>query len=327
MAKYRGRILLVIAALLLLGIIAYSYVYQGRQPLVRKKVSVIVYGDNVQRWENFQQGINQAALDLNAEVTFLTMTDDIGVGEQQSLVNREARNKAEGLIVAAVNSKEMIEPIEEINKQIPVVMAETGIYEEKVIYEEVADVPYVSADNREMGEKLAEIIMSENDKNEPIYLVDINKQRNPIEVRKEGLTKLLENSGYRITYWQPEDSSAVLPFVEEQQKLAAPGVIVALDELALEAIIDGTPKLQEGFAIYGIGSTAKIVYYLDQGAIKGIVFQDEYNMGYTSMIRLFEKISNKRGISVVNGEIEVHSANKDNVHLPEEERLLYPIIQ
>ena len=322
MAKYRVRILLVIAAVLLLGVIAYSYAYQGRQPLVRKKVSVIVYGDNVQRWENFQQGINQAALDLNAEVTFLTtMTDDIGVGEQRSLVYREERNKAEGLIVAAVNSKEMTEPIEEVNKQIPVVMAETAIDETK------ESIKYVSADNLAMGEELAKIIVAEQGRTTPIYLVDVNGQRNSIQARKEGLIKVLEASGYKVVRWQPEDSSAILPFVEEQQKLSAPGIIVALDELTLEAIVDGTPKLQEEFSLYGIGSTAKIVYYLDQGAIKGIVFQDEYNMGYTSMVRLFEKISNDKGIPAVSGEIEVHSANKDNVHLPEEERLLYPIIQ
>ena len=321
MAKYRVRILLVIAALLLLGVIAYSYVYQDRAPLVRKKVSVIVHGDNVQRWENFQQGINQAALDLNAEVTFLTMTDDINVSEQRGLVNREIRNKAEGLIVAVVNSGKMTEPIQEVNKQIPVVTAETSIDEGK------ENIPYISADNRKMGEELAQTIASENSKTTPIYLLIANGQRNSIETRKAGLIDVLEKKGYKITTWEPEDSSAILPFVEEQQKLVAPGIIVALDELALEAIIDGTPKLQKEFSIYGIGSTAKIVYYLDQGAIKGIVFQDEYSMGYTSMVRLFEMIGNGRDIPSVSGEIEVHSANKDNVHLPEEERLLYPIIQ
>lgn len=321
MAKHRVRILLVIAALLLLGIIAYSYVYQGRQPLVRKKVSVIVYGDNVQRWENFQQGINQAALDLNAEVTFLTMTDDINAIEQQGLVSREVRNKAEGLIVAAVDSEKMNMPIQEISKQIPVVMAETGLSEE------VKNITYVTADNKAMGEELAEAIMAEKGETIPIYLVDINQQRDSIRTRKEGLISVLEEDGYKIIPWQPRDGSEVLPFIEERQKLVAPGVIVALDELTLETIIDGTPKLQEDFSVYGIGSTAKIVYFLDQGAIKGIVFQDEYNMGYTSMVRLFEKISNEKGIPTVSGDIEVHSANKDNVHLPEEERLLYPIIQ
>ena len=301
--------------------IAYSYAYQGRQPLVRKKISVIVHGDNVQRWENFQQGIKQAAIDLNAEETFLTMTDNISASEQQSLVNREAKNKAEGLIVAAVDSAEMTELVQEVNKQVPVVMVETAIDEVK------ENIPYVSADNYKMGEKLAENIMSENNKNEPIYLIDINQQRNSIRERKEGLLNVLESNGYKVTYWQPEDSNAVLQFILEEQKLVASGIIVVLDELTLEEVADGTPKLQEDFLIYGIGSTAKIVYYLDQGAIRGIVFQDEYNMGYTSMVRLFEKISNNENAFAVNDEIEVHSANKDTAHLPEQERLLYPIIQ
>ena len=321
MAKHKFKILIVIAALLLICVIAYSYMYQGQQQEASKKVSIIVYGDNVQRWENFQQGINQAALDLNVEETFLTMTDEISVVEQRSLVNREARNKAEGLIVAAVNSGDMTNAIEEVNKQIPVVMAETGIYEGK------ANIPYVSADNLKMGEELAKTIMAENDKNVPIYLVDVEQQRNSIKIRQEGFLKLLETKGYKVTRWYPQGSNDILPFIEEQQKLVAPGIIVALGELTLEAVIDGTPKLQEEFLIYGIGSTAKIVYYLDQGAIKGIVFQDEYNMGYTSMVRLVEKISGKKTATAVDGEIEVHAANKDTVHLPEEERLLYPIIQ
>lgn len=321
MNKHRAKILLVITSLLLLAIIAYSYAYQGGQPPIRKKISVIVHGDNVQRWENFQQGINQAALDLNAEVTFLTMTNSVSASEQQSLVNREVRNKAEGLIVAAVHSEGMTESIQEINKQVPVVMAETDIDEVK------ANIPYVSANNHKMGEELAKNIISENDTKVPIYLIDINQQRSSLKGRKEGLLSVLEANGYKVTHWQLEDTSAALLFALEEQKLVASGVIVVLDELTLEEIVDGTPKLQEDFSIYGIGSTAKIVYYLDQGAIKGIVFQDEYNMGYTSMIKLFEKISNDRGVPRVSGEIEVRSANKETVHLPEEERLLYPIIQ
>jgi len=331
MKKRRIWIFFIIASLLLLmWVISYSYINQEKSNDDSKKISVIVHGENTQRWENFYQGVQQAAVDLNAEVTFLTMTDDISIENQISLVEREVKNNVQGIIISAVDSEGMSEIIEETAKHIPVVMAENNIPSDDI------PIEYISADNKKMGETLAERIMEENDGTTPIYILQVNQQRDCVWQRRSGLESKLQSNGYAIEYWEPAQGDSDLNlFIDKMLKKSAWGVVAALDEIALEGIIDGTQEYlnrdKEGEilhpVIYGIGSTAKIVYSLDRDLIKGIVFQDEYHMGYISMVRLCRQLNGGEAPPADGDSIEFYSANKDTLHLPEKERLLYPIIQ
>jgi|GEM_PF-1979499 len=341
MRKYKVRIFIIIFALLLICMISYSYINQGRTKDDSKKISVIVHGDNTQRWENFRQGVEQAAMDLNAEITFLTMEDDTSVPEQEGLIEREIKNKAQGLIVAAADSAGMTESIREAMKHIPVVTVETDVRAE-----DESTLEYISADNKKMGEELAETIMRENDKTVPVYVVQVNQQRDSVLERQEGLVSGLQANGYSVTFWQPGEGDIKLSlFISKMQKTYESGIVAALDETTLESVIDGIEEYvysdkesEEGDreqrkenkqipAIYGIGSTAKIVYYLDRDFIRGIVFQDEYHVGYTSIVRIFRQVKDGKRPQADAGRIEFYSADKDTLHLQENERLLYPIIQ
>lgn len=323
--------ILIPGLLLLIWAIAYSYIYQERNHDNSKKVSVIVHGENTQRWENFHQGVLQAAADLNADVTFLTMTDDTSIENQTGLVKRQVKNNVQGMIISAVDSEGMSDIVQETARHIPVVMSENNIYSDN-------DTPleYISADNQKMGEALAEKIMEENDRTTPIYILKANQQRDCVLKRQGALASKLQSNGYTVAYWEPGDEEADFTlFISKMVEKHERGVIAAIDEIALENVIDGTQEYWDQDkgkdmlrpVIYGIGSTAKIVYSLERNLIKGIVFQDEYHMGYTSMVRLCRQLKDGEASLTGGSEIEFYSANKDTMHLPEKERLLYPIIQ
>lgn len=335
MRKYRVRIGIIIAALcLIIAMVSYAYVIQGRPQPKKTEVSIIVHGDNAERWENFRQGIEQAAADLNASISFVVMSDDVNADKQISLLKKEQSNGAQGIIISAFDSVKMAQTIVETAASIPVVMAETSVF-----LEEEQKLEYVSADNEVMGGKLAEMIMENSSSQSPVYILKVNEQRDSVIEREERLTAVLQENGYTIGYWTPEEGDFNLSlFVEKMIGQAGEGIVAALDETTLESVIDGvqgfnkqversggdTSKMPQ---IYGIGSTAKIVYHLNQGSLEGIVFQDEYHMGYTSMVRLLRMISAQEDPGAEGQSIESYTANRQNLHLPEIERLLYPIIQ
>ena len=82
---------------------------------------------------------------------------------------------------------------------------------------------------------------------------------------------------------------------------------------------------EQKVSLYGIGSSEKIVYELDRGVIKGIVFQNEFNMGYEAVEVLIQKIRGEKVSKMP--EVDYHHASKETMHLKENERLLFPIIQ
>lgn len=336
MKKNKYWIIIVIAALcLIIALTAYLYsIREQRQQQKKTTVSVIVHGDNAERWENFRQGVWQAAIDLNASINFITMSDDVNADKQISLIRRELSNGTQGLIVSAFDSEAEAAAIVEAAAQIPVVMAETNVR-----LGDECSLDYISADNATMGAKLAGMIMERHDSQLPVYILQVNEQRDSVLEREQELAARLTENGYKVHYWQPGEGDFNLAlFVQKMIVQNQPGVIAALEESTLESVIDGAAGYRQNkektagssFSkplIYGIGSTSKIVYSLNQGSLEGIVFQDEYHMGYTSMVQLLGQIVSGQNSNTTGKSIESYTTDRTTLHLPEIERLLYPIIQ
>jgi ribose transport system substrate-binding protein len=102
-------------------------------------------------------------------------------------------------------------------------------------------------------------------------------------------------------------------------------VIVALDDESLEEVVDAVEISESTVDIYGIGSSNKIVHYLDYGVINSIVFQNEFNMGYLSIQELVGDI--KENQNVLDIDIEFRTVNKETMYLPKNQRLVFPIVQ
>lgn len=335
MKRRKYWIIIVIAALcLVIALMSYSYIIQGHQQQKKIAVSIIVHSDSAERWENFRQGIQQAAIDLNATINFITMSDDVSAGKQISLIRREWSNGTQGMIISAFDSEKIGETIAEVSAQIPVVMAETD-----VSVEVERKLEYISADNAVMGEKLAKLIMEAHNNQIPVYILKVNEQRSSIQEREQELAASLTANGYTIHYWQPGEGDFNLALlVQKMMKESEPGVVAALDETTLEGVLDGAAGYRQTeeaaddhstwkMQVYGIGSTSKIVYHLNQGNLEGIVFQDEYHMGYTSMVQLLSQIASGTDRGTAGKSIESYAAQRQTLHQPEMERLLYPIIQ
>ena len=300
--------------LIILTVISYFYMTSAKTNQRRVNISVVVYGSTAEKWTAFKQGVDQAASDLDAIVNFITLSGTNDSQEQQEQMERELENGAEGMVAAVADSRGMAEYITTTANVVPIVLVESGIYGNE-------SLPCVSANAYEMGKELARQVTEETEKSVPIYIVQLGENRNSQKERLAGFRDGCESAGRAIVqslYPNQESMKRVLESDEEQ-------VLAAIDDLPLEMAVNVIGDSRENIKLYGIGSSEQIVFALDQGQIEGIVFQNEFNMGYEAVDVLVQKI--RKGGVEEPMEIDFHQATGATLHEPENERLLYPIIQ
>lgn len=313
LSKDKGIVrILIILLLSLIGVTSYLYIAAAEDNKEKINVSVVVYGNSTERWIAFEQGVSQAAEDLGAVVDFVTMTSDSDWEEQSWLLKREKENGAAGIITAVVDSFQMGQEITGLVQEIPVVLVENSLEENETL-------SYISADDFGMGAALAEQILAEEKVTE-VWQLGPKKQRSSQIERLAGLKEAITDTGRQFFELEEPTDEAILDLLTKGQGC----VVIALEDTMLECLADfESDEIQT--PIYGIGSTPKVVYALDRGKIAGIVFQNEFNMGYEAMRCLVEQINHK--VPGNQAEIDYHSATQKTLHLPENERLLYPIAQ
>lgn len=313
-------ILLITILMGVLVISSYYYITDSNQKDEMTRISVIVYGtSNSERWSTMKQGLDQAALDYNAEINFVTTTEEKDAAEQKDLIERELANGAQGIILAAADSSNLSAIVRHYDSSVPFVLVETSI-------KHAEGFTFISADNYSMGLNIGRSVYLSSDKNKTVAIFVDNLQRNSVMDRYEGLMDSLRYSDYSIVPWEmsEEDTDSEV-FLEKKLKEDPADVIVALDDNSLEVVLDAVQAVESSIDIYGIGSTNKIVHYLDYGLIDSIVFQNEFNMGYLSVQEILNDI--RSNVEEPDNDIEFRTVNKDTMYLPKNQRLVFPIVQ
>ena len=287
-----------------------------QRKIVQKRVniSVVVYGSTAERWVAFKQGVDQAASDFGGIVNFVVLTESGSSREQMEQIDRELENGAQGIAAAVTDSSGMAEYIGSISNRVPVVLAENKV-------EGSQAVTCVEANAYEMGQALAHQAAEGTAKEVPVSIVLMGENKSSLKERLDGFRAGCADEGRKIeqNFYPSRDSmSRILESGKEN-------ILVALDDLSLEMTEKVIRDSEADIRLYGIGSSEQIVFALDQGYIEGIVFQNEYNMGYEVTDTLIQKI--RKGVADEAMEIDFHQATGATLHNPENERLLYPIIQ
>lgn len=302
----------------LLFISTYLYINDTNRKEANTRISVIVYGNNSDRWTTLKQGIDQAAEDFGAEINYCLMSSENDAKEQTQLLEREIENGSKGIIIAVTDSRNMAETVQKATLKVPVIMVETKA-------DDVDDGIYISADNYSMGLNIGRSVYlnSKEDSKVAVYLKKM--QRNSVYERYQGFMDSFQYKENIITSWEPAEYDDPARHLQRMIKENSVDIIVALDDMSLEEVIDAVESASTSVDIYGIGSTSKIVYNLDHGGINSIVFQNEFNMGYLSLQELLS--SNHYNGHVSDIEVEFRTINRETMYLPKNQRLVFPIVQ
>ena len=83
-----------------------------------------------------KEGIDQAALDMNVDISFITLSEENNLEEQEKLIKREIDDGVDALIIAPVDSEKMSNAIKSAKEKVPVVLIDSTIQGMK-------QIPYV----------------------------------------------------------------------------------------------------------------------------------------------------------------------------------------
>ena len=111
-----------LALIYLLCMVVYGYMHDGSAKEERCRISIIVYGTNLDRWAFMREGISQGAKDFGAEVSVINMSSEADAKEQIDLLSREIENGAQGILMAAADSEAVNEAVTAAAAKVPVLM-------------------------------------------------------------------------------------------------------------------------------------------------------------------------------------------------------------
>lgn len=319
--KARGVVLFFLAAAVLAGLYIVSstdLVLTERKTQVYK-ISVLVPDENDECWGYFKKGMDEASIEYNADVSFVTLYQRGRADQQNGLMLREIENGAQALIVCPADSGIIAESIGKSNIAVPVLAVYSRINSPQV-------KAYIGANSYDMGENLADAIRQDSRAMgiTEVIAVSAPGDRSDLDEIYEGLSNALLGSGLALRReyaLHDDDVSALLSGFQPENG----EVIAALDPLTMQAFATEVRLLEESKqALYGVGCTNSIIRGLEEGAIRAVSVSNGYDAGYLSVktaVELLERTKSAGTGQLVNNVL----VRRENIYDKEIVMMLFPI--
>ncbi len=312
-------LLLLAAFCICFSVYAFGILVEDNPPRVYN-ISVIVRGKNSESWDSVKQGCDQAASEMNVELSFITLSEENDAAEQAALLNRELEGGADAAILAAADSEGLVPAVEQAAAKIPVICIESPVNSSRVS-------SFISADNYQMGVQLGQEIMASGNARKRIAVIESSWRCDNVRRRMEGLASTLGSLGGKMIHWQlPDNSMQAAQMLDEQLKKGEADVVIALDVTALELAAQAIPgSYTESVKLFGIGSTGRVASFLEQGTISATIVQNDFGIGYLGVKSAVDAIEARPVASTF--EVEHRLINIENMYDTENQRLLFPFIR
>lgn len=286
------------------------------------QLSVIIEDSRDDDYTNFRKGMDQAAMELNADVSFITLYEPDNLKQQIELMVREQQEGAGAMVVSPVDESALVEAVSQCKIDVPLVFVNAEKLGRRI-------KASISPDYVQMGKQLAEAIAGYHDKNVPVYLFGEKDRDRITKLFESGVRSGLETTGYQVTLFEKKQEGE---YRRTMEQLIYPGckrgVIVALDQTALvetaEVLAGSSIYASYVEGLYGRGTSQTILNDLDRGLIKGICVTDDFAAGYRSVKTVVELMMNQE----VEDEAilqESYYIEKADLRRPKFEKMLYPI--
>lgn len=320
MKKYRSIFIIPLISLFLIcfGLLSYS-LFDTKKDTKYFQVSVIVNDNVSDHWTKIKQGIDQAALDYKVDINFIMLAKKGDYEEQAALMLRELEDNADALVIVPADSVEILDTVKQVQEDIPIVAMMGEVHGD-------VSLDYISANNQLMGQTLCDIIWDKGREIKNILVLTDGKKFSSTTESYNALMEQLNLGNYNInTVVKSEDGILNEDQLNIKIKLLEIDTIIALEledlEMAANAIHSYGLKTQ----LYGIGSTNKLAYYLEQGTVDSLVAQNEFSIGYLGIQAAVNGIKSSRKYEDTT--IQFSIVNKDNMYTSEIQKLLFPLIQ
>lgn len=280
----KGLLLAVLGTLLaaLTLLLVQSVAGQGASEVYH--VSVLLDATESDRWKNLRAGMNQAALERNVDLRFITRYEE-GIF-QSRILRQEWEGGADGVIVLPM------EDLTQVLKGAPGHLA-VGILGPRT--DKSTGDCCIAPDYASMGRRLAQAAAELGSCT--LYLEE-GAGQSDLDLAaavEAGLAEL------GILCERRTADPADLPPLPEQ------GALAAVEPELVEAIcaVHGT----EG-RIFGVGTTDALLRALEEGKLATLVVQSDYDMGYLAVIQVAEQLTGGKSGDVT---LETYTATGENM--------------
>jgi len=343
----RGKVLL----LLYVVFLAILFLMCSTDWIIREpekevyQIAVIVEDARDDNYVNFRKGMDQAAMELSADVHFITLYEEMDADQQMELINREQQDGADALVIVPVDEDRVAGALAGGGLTVPAVLIGSELTGE-------GTAGTIAADYKKMGGQLAGAMMEDMHGNCQVLVLEDPQKRDGRSRRfLEGATEAMDGQGCR---WESAvrqgDGQGFAPAIESLW--IQEGVQVAIFAETPEVLVEAAGLLAENqgllagadkeglgkpegmggpplggrgpvLGLYGRGSMLSILNYLDRGVITGICAMDDFSVGYLSVdmaVGALEGGGSQRRVEMDSSYIE-----KEDLRRPEYEKLLYPV--
>lgn len=293
------------------------------------QIAVIIEDARDDNYGNFRKGMDQAAMELHADVHFITLYEKMDADQQMELMGREQQDGADALIVMPADEQRVLGALAQKQMTIPVVLLGAGPTGEGVSGAVVADY-------KEMGKMVAEELVKDVPEDCPVLIFSDSQKRDAMSrLFAEGAEAVLEKYGRAFrNVIRKDQGQNFKDAIESLEAVGRQTVILAENPAILAetaAILAEDPKVSDDGlffhgsvrGLYGRGSTLSILNYLDRGVVTGTGVIDEFSVGYLSVSTAVRVLEEKRIQEAV--WMDSYYIEKEDLRDPACERLLFPI--
>ena len=282
------------------------------------EVAVIIEDAGDDNYGNFRKGMDQAAIELNADVRFITLYEKLDAEQQMELIERERQDGVDALIVAPVDNDRVLSALSGMQGNTQVLILDTEAGEEKTAGRIVIDY-------RAMGSLMAAKIKEHMPEGGFVLLLEESGQSAAGAGFLEGASSVLESDGFDCRVLCPGGEEECREMLETLPEGGA--VILAGSPEILLRMVDVLEKYPGLSArvkgLYGRGSTLAVLDDLDSGLIDGLCVTDEFSRGYFSVCMAIEALEGKTPREAL--VLDSYYIEKKNLRDPEYEKMLYPM--
>ncbi|MEA5083889.1 MAG: substrate-binding domain-containing protein [Lachnospiraceae bacterium] len=280
------------------------------------QVSVLVDAEDDHGLSNFKLGLEQAAMRLNADLSFITLYDEKEPEQQGTLLLREVNSGAQGIILLAENASSMEKMLGDVPVNVPVVIYGSSVDSPRV--KAVLCPSWVS-----IAKDLAKVIISENGTKLKVTIVTTTKNKTNVETMKNTMLLAITQAGAEVSMVQLQSLDDVKTLADGLT--AQGGNIVFTPELnTLEVLAQSIGTQADKLPLYGVGWSGTIWHSVENGYIKATVVCNDYNGGYLALRELKASLDGKND-NREGSEIPYAVVNKENLYTDEIETMLFPI--
>lgn len=292
------------------------------------RIAVVPMGATHEYWKSMHEGANTAAAELHVEVIFRGPITESDRDSQQKTVQDFVTNKVDGIVLAPLDSKAMVKPVEDaIAAKIPVVIVDSKL-------EGGTPISFI-ATNNEKGGQLAAVQMAKvlGDKGDIVVLRHREGAASTLarekgfldEIHKHPNIHVLSDNQYAgaTPVTAQTASQNLLSRFKKGDGLSINGIFTSNESTTfgtLRTIISNGWSGKVKFV--GFDASQGLLDALKQGQIDGLIVQDPRKMGYLGVKTLVEYIKGTNKTPAATVDTGATLVTKENIDTPDIKKII-----